>query len=98
MGLVGGKFDRIKKSEKQMSLESSCSHNPKWVHFNFKFCKLSPPVKVKTGNLDSSARVLWDKGSNRVLIRHSFAKRHKLRAHKVDFKISVVGSVEKYEK
>ena len=55
-------------------------------------------VKVKTGNLDSSARVLWDKGSNRVLIRHSFAKRHKLRAHKVDFKISVVGSVEKYEK
>ena len=43
LGLVGGKFDQIKKSEKQMSLESSCSHNPKWVDFNSQFCKLSPP-------------------------------------------------------
>ena len=51
MGLVGGKFDRIKKSEKQMSLESSCSHNPKWVHFNFKFCKLSPPSSMSYVNI-----------------------------------------------
>ena len=55
-------------------------------------------VNVRSGNIQSSARTLWDKGSNRVLIRHSLAKRLKLRSHKVDFRLSAVGADERYEK
>ena len=54
-------------------------------------------VRVKFGSSSSEARVLWDKGSNRVLIRHSFAKQMQLRSHQVSFKISVVGGRDSYE-
>ena len=45
-------------------------------------------------NSTTTCRTLWDKGSNRVLIREDFAVSNNLLSKQVTFKIKVVGSVE----
>ena len=42
----------------------------------------------------STSRTLWDKGSNRVLIREDFAKDNNLVSREVTYKMEVVGSEE----
>ena len=55
-------------------------------------------VQVKSGNISSDGRVLWDGGSNRVLVNNNFAMEQKLRSQEVTYKITVVGGKETIEK
>ena len=48
-------------------------------------------VQVQSGNKVSNGRVLWDSGSSRILVRSEFAKRMKLKSHKVKYKLNTVG-------
>ena len=49
-------------------------------------------IEVKSGNVVSQGRTLWDGGSNRVLVRIAWAERMQFRSHKVSYKLSAVGS------
>ena len=60
-------------------------------NINSKTMMLLEDIKVKNGNMESTARTLWDNGSSRVLVRHSYAKRMKFRACRVSYRLSVVG-------
>ena len=57
-------------------------------------------VRIKSGTKlsKSEARILWDGGSNRVLIDHNFAKEQKLRKQQISYKLSVVGGKENIKK
>ena len=51
-------------------------------------------VDVKSGQVVSAARTLWDGGSNRGLVRNTFAKKMKFRTHPVSYKLSAVGTTD----
>ena len=55
-------------------------------------------VKINSSSKFLSGRVLWDGGSNRVLINNQFAKDHKLRRQEITYRLSVVGGKETVEK
>ena len=51
-------------------------------------------IEVKSGDVVSLGRTLWDGGSNRGLVRIAYAKKMQFRSHKVSYKLSAVGSSE----
>ena len=55
-------------------------------------------VKINSSSKFLSGRVLWDGGSNRVLINNQFAKDHKLRRQEITYRLSVVGGKETVER
>ena len=82
------------------SVQTSCkadAEDPNSPNLAALTSMLIEDVKIKTGSKTTESRVMWDDGSNRVLINNQFAKDQDLRSQRVKYKLLVPGGKETIE-
>ena len=99
-GAAKSKFLSSKQDKTSIGISSSLSSSPGF-DISDPFSSVNEDEEaifflqdIPLKNAGSTCRAMWDKGSNRVLIREDFAKQNNLLSREVTYKMEVVGSEE----